>query len=70
LLLQHFADRLLSHLTSEAIGTGVLFPGERGWGVKFNTLFHVVPRLRRSGAILLIPLYTFMAWREKTNFAG
>ena len=34
--------------------------------MKFNTLFNVVPRLRRSGTIPLIPLYKFMVWREQT----
>jgi len=28
---------------------------------------HLVPRLRISGAILLLPPYTFMAWRGKTS---
>jgi hypothetical protein len=34
--------------------------------MKLNTHSHIVPRLRISGAILLLPPCTFMAWRGKT----
>jgi hypothetical protein len=35
-------------------------------GVKLTTYLHLVPRLRVSGAIILFPLYAFMAWRQRT----
>ena len=35
------------------------------WGAKLTTHFHLVPRLRMSGAILLLPLHAFMALTGK-----
>jgi hypothetical protein len=35
-------------------------------GVKLITHIHLLPRLRMSGAIALIPLYAFRAWTGKT----
>jgi hypothetical protein len=41
---------------SYSMGAGVLFGG--GGGVKLITLIHPVPKLRMSGALHLLPLYT------------
>jgi hypothetical protein len=30
--------------------------------VKLTTHFHLAPRLKMCGAMLIIPLYSFMAW--------
>jgi hypothetical protein len=43
-----------------SMGTGVLFRGAGG-GVKLTTLIHPGPRLRISGNLNLLPLYTFIA---------
>jgi hypothetical protein len=43
------------------MGTGVI-----SWGLKLTTYLHLVPRLRMSGAIRLLPLYAFMAWAGTT----
>jgi hypothetical protein len=51
--------QLLSHL----MGTGVISWRSKSRGVKFTTLFHVVQRLRMSGAIPLLHLYAFKAYR-------
>jgi len=32
----------------------------QGWGMKLSTYLHLVPRLRISGAISLLPLYALM----------
>jgi len=36
-----------------------------GWGVKLSDHLHLVPRLRISGAIPLLPLYAFMVLTGK-----
>ena len=37
----------------------------KGWGVMFTTHpLNIVPRLRMSGAIPLLPIYAFMAWTQ------
>jgi len=48
------------------MGTGVLSWGRSGCGVKFTTNLHLVTGLSMSGAIPLLPLYTFMARAAKT----
>jgi hypothetical protein len=34
--------------------------------MKLTTYFHLVPRLRMSGAIRVLPPYAFMAWTGTT----
>jgi len=41
-------------------------PLSRGLDVIFITHLHLVPRLRMSGGILLLPLNAFMAWTGTT----
>lgn len=48
--------------------TRVLSQGLSSWGMKLTTHLHLVPRLRISGATLLLPLYAFLAWTGKTLF--
>jgi hypothetical protein len=43
------------HITSYSMGTGVLARGQSGRSVKLTTHLHLVPILRISGAILLLP---------------
>ena len=50
-----------AHPALYSMGSGVLSRGYSGRGVKLTTHLHLVPRLRMSGAIPLIPLYAFMA---------
>jgi hypothetical protein len=50
---------------------GALSLGVSGRGVKLTTHFHLVPRLRVSGAIPPLLQYTFMAWcsvKAQNNF--
>ena len=61
-LLQNLRTGSGAHLTSYSVGTEVLSRGYWGWGVVWTTHFHLVPRLRMSGAILLLLLCAFMAW--------
>jgi hypothetical protein len=37
-------------------------PLSRGLGVMFIIRLHLVPRLKVSGGVPLLPLYAFMAW--------
>jgi hypothetical protein len=53
----------------------LFFPGIVGaGGVIFTTDFYLVRRLKMGGAIILLPLYAFMAWvpgnSEVYFFAG
>jgi hypothetical protein len=48
------------------IGSQVLGWGYSGRGVKLTAHLHLVVKLRMSGAILLLPTYTFMAWTTTT----
>ena len=50
-----------AHSTLYLMRAEVLFRGQSGRGVKLNTQFHLEPRLRMSGAVLLLPLCAFMA---------
>jgi hypothetical protein len=54
-----------AHPTSYSMGTGVV---SRGLGARMllSIHFHIVPRLRMSGATPLLPLYAFKAWTEIT----
>jgi hypothetical protein len=52
--------------TASSVGTGVLSRGYSGRGVKLTTHFYLIPRLRMSGAVPLLRLYTFMAWTGRT----
>jgi hypothetical protein len=56
----------VTHLASYPIGTRVPSQGQSGRGVKLTTYLHIVPRLRMTGAIPLLPLYAFMAWLRTT----
>jgi hypothetical protein len=40
--------------------------GESGWDVNLTTHLNLVPRLRMSGAIPLLPIYAFMACTRTT----
>jgi hypothetical protein len=50
----------------------VFFPGggglEKWLECEVNHKLHLVLRLRMTGAIPLLPLYAFMAWRENFTF--
>ena len=35
--------------------------------MKLVTVLRLVPKLRMSGAVLLLPLYAFMAWTETSS---
>jgi hypothetical protein len=48
-----------AHLTSCSVGI-VFFPGKTGRGVMLNNHLLLVPRLRMSRVIPLLPPYTFM----------
>jgi hypothetical protein len=46
-----------------------IFPGDKSaGGVKLETNFHTVPRLRKGGDIPLLRLYAFMEWTRTTFF--
>jgi hypothetical protein len=51
-----------SYQTSYSLGTGLHSLGKSGRSMKFTTHFHLLPRLRMSGAVLLLPLHAFMTW--------
>ena len=53
------------HPDSYSVGTGILSRDQRGRGVKFITQLRLLPMLRMSGAIPLLPLYAFMVWTAK-----
>jgi len=36
-----------------------------GLGVRLNTHLHLGPKLRMSGAVLLLALHSFITWTEK-----
>jgi hypothetical protein len=42
------------------MGTGVLFPGQSGWGVMLNIYLNIALGLRMNRAIPLFALYAFM----------
>jgi hypothetical protein len=63
------------------MGAGLLSLGKSGTEVKLNIRFHIVSRVRMSGAVPLLPLCAFMARQGKlclftiiiitiTNYAG
>ena len=49
------------------IGYQGSFPGIKQPGQKLTTQFHLVSRLRLSGAVTLLPLYASMAWAGMTT---
>jgi len=55
------AVRLWGPLSLLLMDAGVLSRLYSGRGVEFTALLHLVPRL--SAAVLLLPLYAFMAYR-------
>ena len=55
-----------AHLAFCSMGTGFLPRGQSRRGGRLTTHIHLVPRLRMSGAVPLLPLYAFMAWTGKT----
>jgi hypothetical protein len=59
-------DPFRAHQISYSKSTGVLsFGSKTSRGVTLATHFHLVSRLIMSGAILILPLYDFIAWRRK-----
>jgi hypothetical protein len=47
------------------MGAGVLSLGKSGRDVKLTIRFHMVSRVRISGAVPLLPLYAFMSRQRK-----
>ena len=45
-------------------GMGVVSRECIGWSMKLTTQLYLMPRLRTSGAIPLLPLYAFTTWTE------
>jgi hypothetical protein len=60
-LLQKVQTASGTHTASYSMGSMVNFQEKSGQGVTFTTDLNVVPGLRMSGAIPLLPLYAFMA---------
>jgi hypothetical protein len=52
-----------------SVGTGVLSLGGKAawWDVDLTTHLHLMSRLRMSRGVPVHPLYTCMAWTEKTS---
>jgi hypothetical protein len=49
-----------AHPASYSTGTAGFFPRRySGQGVKVTTHFHLVPKLRMSGVVLVLPIYAF-----------
>jgi hypothetical protein len=46
------------------MGSGVIYRGQYGRGVKLNTHVHPVWRLRMKVAIPPLPLYAFVTYRQ------
>ena len=66
-LLTKRSDKFWGPASHKFSGYWVFFPrGQSGRGAKLTILFHIVPRLRMSGAKALLPLYAFMAWTGKS----
>jgi len=59
-------NRSWVHPTSCAVRTGALSRALSGRSLMLTTHRHLAPKLRRSGAVLLIPPYTFPTWTRKT----
>ena len=57
-----------AHPDSHSVRTEVVSRGLRGRGVNITTHFHLVSRLRMSGAILLLLRYNLTAWTGKLYF--
>jgi hypothetical protein len=60
-------DFLFSKMSRLALGSTQLpiqgsFHAVSGQGVKLTTHLHLVPKLRMSEAVTLVPLYAVMAW--------
>jgi hypothetical protein len=54
-----------THSAFYSVGTSVLSWGQSVWGLTLTTHLNLLPRLRMSGAVHLIPIFSFMAWRGK-----
>jgi hypothetical protein len=68
-LLQNVQTGFGAHSAYYSMGTRVLSRRLSGRSVKITTHLHLVTKSRISGAIPLLPLYAFMAWRgEKLYF--
>ena len=65
-LLQNVKTGFETHQFSYSMCTGVLSREYNGWGVTLNINLHLESRLRTSGAVLVLPLYAFMAWAGTT----
>jgi len=50
-----------------SMGTVVLSQGYSSWSMMLTTQLHLTPRLIKSGAIPLLPLYVFMVWTGTTS---
>jgi len=62
-LLQNFQTGFGVRSGSYAVVTDVFSCGiKAARNVTFTNYIHLMPRLRMSGAILLLPLHTLMAW--------
>ena len=55
--------RLWGPLSLLLNGYRILFLGQSGRCMKFAKRLHLLPRLRTSGALPLLPLRTFMVWK-------
>jgi hypothetical protein len=65
-LLQNALTGSRAHPASYSLGTGVNSRQSSVWGVTLTARLHVMQMLRMSGAVVVRPLYAFMAWTEKT----
>jgi hypothetical protein len=48
------------------VATAAFFWREKGLGLKVTTHLYLVPRFRMSGALPLLPIYTFITWTGYT----
>jgi hypothetical protein len=53
------------HPHSCSVGNVVLSQGCSGWGENLTSYSHLVPRLRKSGALPLFPIHALIAWTRK-----
>jgi hypothetical protein len=56
-----------AHAASCTMGTGVFTRGQGSRDVKLVTLLHIVPRLRMSGSIPFLSIYSFLACTGTTS---
>jgi hypothetical protein len=55
-----------AHTAFRSMSVGVLYREQSDRGMKFTTDLHIVPSLRMSGAIPLLPLHAVMALAATT----